>query len=319
MIYFYTWARNRIIAAKNQIQSHFLSRQSEQGLFVFRDMENDTLEDIRQAALWLSFFSPKKLIILDGFPLNIGEKFSQSLEKEQQIIHILETTRSDTDTLILCLSEKPDKRSKIYKDLLKISTKHEDLTLEKTEDIFSYFSQKFSENIDSWAIQKLILYKSNDPGKIEQEIKKFLITQEHIDSQMVWEHIMPEYEQSIFLFIDSILLKNSKEVFHIFKNLQNHSSFYPLYQSILANLRIFVYIFLLKNQKKNKNEITDILWLWKRSFLVDKNHRTNSRELTQLYEDLISIDKNMKTGQYPSSEESFLFTEIENALIQFLK
>jgi len=93
------------------------------------------------------------------------------------------------------------------------------------------------------------------------EIDKLRITKEYISTQDINTVIIPEFEESIFVFIDTLLSKNKQKLFSEFQNLLSFSNMYALYQSILANLRVFLYIEFLKSQKKSSQQIGDILKL----------------------------------------------------------
>jgi hypothetical protein len=72
---------------------------------------------------------------------------------------------------------------------------------------------------------------------------------------------MPEFEESIFVFIDTLLQRDAVKIFSELNNLVTYSNLYAIYQSIVANLRVFLYIEFLKSQKKSPKEIGDILKL----------------------------------------------------------
>ena len=72
---------------------------------------------------------------------------------------------------------------------------------------------------------------------------------------------MPEFEESIFVFIDTLLQRDARKIFIELKNLIEFSNLYAIYQSIIANLRIFLYIEYLKHKKISPKEIGDILKL----------------------------------------------------------
>jgi hypothetical protein len=75
------------------------------------------------------------------------------------------------------------------------------------------------------------------------------------------EHIIPEFEESIFVFIDTLLQRDAAKIFSELDNLITYSNLYTIYQSIVANLRVFLYIELLKSKKIAPKEIGDILKL----------------------------------------------------------
>jgi DNA polymerase III delta subunit len=130
--------------------------------------------------------------------------------------------------------------------------------------------------------------------KAQHEIDKLSITKEFIFLKDIETYIIPEFEESIFVFIDTILAKDTQKIFSEFRNLLDFSNLYALYQSLIANLRIFVYIEYLKSQKKSQSQIADILKLGNRQFLIGKRHASKFKDIQKLYTDLLDFDKNMK-------------------------
>jgi hypothetical protein len=105
---------------------------------------------------------------------------------------------------------------------------------------------------------------------------------------------MPEFEESIFAFIDTLLQRDASKIFSELDNLINYSNLYAIYQSILANLRVFLYIEFLKSQKTSPKDIGDILKLGNRAFLISKSHKCSHNSISALYINLLDFDKNMK-------------------------
>jgi DNA polymerase III delta subunit len=97
--------------------------------------------------------------------------------------------------------------------------------------------------------------------KCISDIEKLLIAHHTIDSQLIEAIIIPEFEESLFVFIDMLLQKNRKKIFSELKNLLTFSNFYAVYQGIIANLRVFLYIELLKSHKNSSQEISQGLKL----------------------------------------------------------
>jgi hypothetical protein len=84
----------------------------------------------------------------------------------------------------------------------------------------------------------------------------------------------------------------------------------------LANLRANIFILKLKKEWKNASNISQILNLWNRTFLVNKSYFISYEKLLNLFINLGLLDKKMKSGNMIWTEdEDFLF-ELENVLLQ---
>lgn len=262
----------------------------------------------------MSFFQEKKLIILD---LELGIKDAKKVEKIDFILKLLENNIPEWN-IVLVISIDPDKRSKQYKTLNKIAEVKE-FIIKDSSDSFQILKQKFNWKISDSAIQKLIIYKSNNIDKIASEIEKLLITIEYIEVKHITDNIYPELEESIFQFIDDILNKNviwAKSKLNI---ILNDTSIYAFYNNLLANLRTNIFIWELKSQRKSPNEISQILDLWNKKFLINKSYRINFILLKQFYLDLISLDKKMKSWKMIWTEEKDFQLEFENVLVKIGK
>ena len=153
------------------------------------------------------------------------------------------------EVLVVFLSESPDKRTIGYKTLSKLADVKK-FSVEWENEVYQILSKKYWSYIEPQAIQTLIHLKGWDLQKSISEIDKLRITKEYISTQDINTVIIPEFEESIFVFIDTLLSKNKQKLFSEFQNLLSFSNMYALYQSILANLRVFLYIEFLKSQKK---------------------------------------------------------------------
>ena len=123
-------------------------------------------------------------------------------------------------------------------------------------------------------------------------------------------------EESIFQIIDLVLNKQIPEAVNKINIILNETNIFAFYNNLLSNLRTSLFILKLKQEKKTQSEISKILDLWNRSFLIGKNYKINFNELKNLYINLVNIDKNLKTWKLVSSEEEDIKFEIEKYLIK---
>lgn len=256
---------------------------------------------------WRSLFSEKRLIFID----NILQDESLS---ETILSHIDETPE---DTILVIMVENPDKRKSHYKKLAKTATLKEFIS-ENEGIIFQTLQSRYTSKINSEALKYLITLKWGNIEKCIGEIEKLLILYPTIEKHHVETYITAEYEESIFVFIDALIAKNPKKIFSDFQTLLNHSNIYSLYHSILANLRVFLYISFLQSKGKSQQEISQILNLWNRAFLINKPRKANFNEIQILFQELLRIDGNMKSGKLPFSQEQDFCKSMEQVFIEYL-
>lgn len=264
-------------------------------------------------SFWL--FWSKRLVIIESFPFSWERQFAWANEIEKKILDCLE--HIPEDIIVIFAAANPDKRKAAFKSINKVS-EIKDFSISSYDEIYNLLSQKYSQKIRSEALKKLIFLKWESYEKSLWEIEKLLISHDSITSELVEENVRPEFEQSIFIFIDEILNKDSKKIFSSLHTLLNNSNIYALHQSIVANLRVFLYINFLKETGKTAG-ISDVLSLWKRSFLLNKRYKANFWDIKKLYDDLLSFDKHMKTWKFLSSDEAYLIQQLEKGFINYLQ
>ncbi len=316
MIYLFT-GNNRYLIQKEWLKwkKAFSEKFSAENIIHISSLESASKDVLSEAFFARSLFSEKRMVIIDGFPYSSERQFSWASDVESFILESL--PKAGEEIIIVFLSENPDKRKAWYKSLSKLAEVKE-FSLANDEDVSAYLRNKYKNCIDANALSKVNYLKGWDLHKCISEIDKLLINHEHISLGLVNENIIAEYEQSIFVFIDTLLSKNKKNIFIDLENLFHFSDVYAVYQSILANIRIFLYIEYLKSQRKSSKEIADILKLWNRQFLINKSHNTKITDLKNLYENLLGFDKNMKFWKFVSSDPADMQDELKKIIIDFL-
>ena len=158
-------------------------------------------------------------------------------------------------------------------------------------------------------------YKSWNISKIFSELDKLLITLDYIDIKEIEEYISPELEESVFVVVDDILNKNINSAISKIDTILNDTNIYAFYNNLLANLRTSLYISKLKNMQINNSKIWELLSLWNRSFLINKNYKINISKLSSLYIWLVNLDKKMKSWKMIWTEEKDFKYEFERVLL----
>lgn len=306
MLYFFTWNSDFLI--KDQVKAwkqRFVSKFWEFNLIHIKNIDTVDNNFLTLNITSTSFLSEKKLVIID-----LDEKISE--EKQEFLIKIL--SNIPESNIILINWVNPDKRSKFYKELVKISDLKEYNTKDDS-DIHSFLKNKYWNNITSSWINTIIKYKSGNLNKIISEIDKLFILYEKIDSKEIIENIVPELEESIFQIIDEILNNNINNTINKIDTILNDTNIYAFYNNLIANLRTTIYISKFKNLNITNPQITSALNLWNRAFLINKNYKINHNKLIKLYTNLVNIDKKMKSWKLNGTEESDFKFELERVLL----
>ncbi len=315
MIYLFTWNNDFLIREKTRKWKNlFIEKHWDFNLVHIKNIEEVDGNFLSENLLAQSFFAWKKLIIIDGVPASASSK-SKDLASKQEILMKLIDKVPD-DNIVLFSSSSPDKRSKFYKYLIKIADKKEEFNTASDDDVVSHLSRTYNGQASRGAINTLVRYKWGNMEKSMRELEKLLITQDFIEEMSIKQHISPELEESIFTLIDNLMNLRSKDLFEWIETILENTNMYLFYNSLLANLRVNMYIYHLKDMWISDMRIGNILNLWRRSFLVGKRYKIKFDKLNKLYINLINLDKKMKSWKMIENDDNAFKTELQTILLQ---
>lgn len=321
MLYLFTW--NSDFLVKNQMSSWktmFIEKHGDFNISHFKNLSEIDKNTITSTLTSTAFMWGKKLVIIDDLPGKPKDKKEIEEFLEEMIDLIPE------ENIVLFNSVNPDKRSKLYKKIKKI-WEIKEFPIKDENDVLNLVKSKY-KNISPQAIKLITKYKAQNLDKIFMELEKLSINYDFIDVTQIEENIIPELEESIFQFIDDLLNLRLTEALKKMKIILEQTNIYAFYNNLIANLRVQVYIELLKTSPQpspqgegvatrlNPNKISEILWLWNRSFLVNKNYRIWFEKLEVFYINLVNLDKKMKTWSMIWSEEEVFTSEIERCILK---
>ena len=306
-IYLFTWNSDFLLNdAISKWKKQFSDKYWEINLSHYKDLNIVDKNILKSEALSTSFFSEKKLIII-----NLNNDLDEDFENF--LLSILD--KKDENTIIIFNFLSPDKRKKFYKNLVKISEIKE-FDIKDENDIKKIILSRFWNIIDNDAIDLIIKYKAKNIKKIFSEIEKLSIMNNQIKKEDIEKNIVPELEESIFDIVNLLLNKEKIESIKRIDILLNEVNIYQFYNSLLSNLRVTVYIQKLKKYNIPQSEIWKILNLWNRRFLIEKNYKIKYDELSKFFINLVKIDKKMKTWKLISSDEDSIRYEIEKNILK---
>ncbi len=326
MIYLFTWNSDFLVKEKvKSWKDHFISKYWDFNIIHIKNIETVDNNFLTLNITSTSFLAEKKLIIIDIETKNekndiiknnwkTNQKEENLNQKEELLIKLLSNIPEDNIILINIIN--PDKRTKFYKFLLKVAEIKEFNT--NNENLFSLISNKYKNKISTTALNTLITYKSYNLSKIISEIEKLLIIFDYIDKKEIVENIIPELEVSIFLIIDDLFNKNLLEAIKKINITLDDTNIYAFYNNLLANIRTNIYIYHLKYLWKKTAEISQILDLQKRSFLIDKKYKISYNELKKFYIRLLNVDKKMKSWNLIWTQDSDFKYELENVILKIV-
>lgn len=315
MIYFFTGNNRYLIRQEiTRWKQWYIQKYSESSLSHITSLQKVELQELRETLLWRSFLSEHRLVIIEDFPFSTEKVFAWASDMEDFLLSQLEYIPDEN--IVIFASVSPDKRGSAYKKLQKLS-EVKLFNLENTQDAEAHLRKLYSQVIEREALSELLTYTWGNYELARSEIEKLLLTRETISKADIVAHVIPSFDVSIFVLIEAILQKNTQKIFEHLAVILENSNYYALTQSLLANLRIHIYIDLLKLKKIPAREIGEILTLWNKAFLIGKNHKATYWELKQLFFDIIQLDTHMKQGKLFSSDPEDMISELEKVFLRY--
>ena len=120
MLYLFTGNNRYLIQQEAQKwKKAFWEKYGVENVVYITNLENISEDFLLENMLSQSLFSPKRLVLIDGFPFSGERAFSWASELEKTILENIE--KIPEDILVVFLSENPDKRKTAYKKLSKLA------------------------------------------------------------------------------------------------------------------------------------------------------------------------------------------------------
>ena len=316
MIYLFHWERELVGREVDRWVFWFWQKYSQMNIIKIKTPSDYDINFYTQNFLWGSFFDEKKLIILYDFPVNIWEKDEKILKLQNSFLDLLQ--KKDENNIVVFYNTSIDKRSKIYKKIQEIG-EIKDFSIKDENDIKNMINNLYNSQISSQALSKLIELKKQNFSLIKQEIDKLLISRDFIDLKDL-SFVSLELDDNIFEIINLLLNKKITQSINKIRELNEVlDNFYLLFNSLSSNLRVYFYIFKLKELGYSQKEIVDILNLWKRAFIISRTWIIEDKTFFELYEKIINIDSQMKTWKLIWSDKEDLMFELEKRILYTVK
>lgn len=244
----------------------------------------------------LPFLSDKRLVLVKDF-LDLGKE-----DKQKQIASAIENT-PDFCLLIFQENEVPKKTNPIYKKISKIGTLQEFKTLSPSE-ITKWITDKAKkENIKISFFTANYLTQQCGPElwTISNELDKLALFSngQEITKEMIDDICIPSLTSSIFKLTDEVAQKNAKASLRTFRILKDSGQeLNGIFFMLVRHFRILTQVEELVRKGESAAEITKKLK--QHPFVIQKTstqaRNFNSEKLVEIYEEMLAIDKGVKTG-----------------------
>lgn len=321
-VFLFTW--DNIYTLRLELwkwKSSFVEKYWEDGLFVFNS-ENWDKWLINQALYAGGLFVSKKLVIIEGIPKDMSQDSGFSQDKIEDFFSDFEVNQKYlmSDTTLIFVSYKPDKRTRIYKWLSE-NVQVKNFSLYREAQLKAFVKEKMSplsissDNID-YFVEKVwsdMFRLSSEIEKLRYVVKDWDVSKEQIDLYCFWL-----VEENAFVIFDQLFISPIFAV-QTLENMQKEGKdrnaiLWPL----LWNLRVILSIIDCRNQGiMDSKQIASDTWL--SPFVVAKSikninmYLTHQVSMRNLFRRIINIEYLIKTGKYP---DAYFWLSVKRAFLE---
>ena len=180
----------------------FAEKNGSESIFVF-NRENWDYGQIKQTIFSGGFFVTNKLIILEWVPLDTDKWNAIKADDIEKIADDIMNYPLPSEVLLVCISYKPDKRSRFYKRLDSNATV-KPFPLLNERELPAFVSQEWKDlNFSSVVVDSLIKKVWNDQFRLASEIDKLRYWKKYYEKEITPEIV----DEVCFWMIDEDVFK----------------------------------------------------------------------------------------------------------------
>lgn len=272
------------------------------------DMKNQTIDEVVAEAETLPFFGDQRLVFVENPYFLTSEKVSNGLK--QNINLLIDYLKSPLETTVFVFFapyEKLDERKKITKQIKKAAVMIDVKRLSENDvrQYLLHILENSSFSMDRNAINLFLRLTDFDLSKMMRELDKLLLygygqRQPQISVKEVKQLVPKTLKHNIFDMTQYILSGNIEKALQLFQDLINQGKkTIEINAILLSQFRLFIQIkFLMKIGYKQVN-ISETLKIhpYRVKLAMQKVRRFDEWKLIQLFDQLVEIDYQIKSGQ----------------------
>ena len=321
-IYLFMWENTYALTKElKRWKDWFAEKNGSESIFVF-NRENWDYGQIKQTIFSWGFFVTSKLIILEWIPLDTEKSNAIKADEIEKLAEDIMKYSLPSEVLLICVSYKPDKRSRFYKRFDGNATVKLFKLLDERE-LPIFVSQEWKDlNLSSAAVDALIKKVWNDQFRLASEVDKLRyrkqyyskdITPEVVDQVCFWM-----IDEDVFKLLDLAITKPEAAVKSIQSMQDSGIDWNALNGSFAWGLRNYLLVLdyaahwitdskqIASELKQNPRAIMNITK--KLSLLREKKNL-----IKNLFKSIVDIDYDIKNGN--AQPENYFFT-IKKVILQ---
>lgn len=269
----------------------------------YLDSSKLDFQEFKNRIQQVSIFNEKKLIILLNQPFANIELKQKFLEEEKKY-NFLTKIASSSDIVLFYEKGEVSKKDPFF-IFLKQHSKSQEFQLLTGQKLKKWIEDSFKiqqSKIEPRAIQLLIDFVGNDLWRLSNEIKKLISYQkdELIKVDDVLLLVKPKIDLNIFNTIDAIAIKDKKTALNLLhSHIEKGDSLPYLFSMIVYQFRNLLIIKdLIESGRPNHLLLKETKL---HPYVVQKTYKQAQRftflELSKIYQKILQIDTNIKTGK----------------------
>lgn len=291
-------------------KTSFLDKYGEHGLF---DFASDSLDfsQLQNALMSGGMFATKKLVIIRGIPLDSTPHNKAKAADIDRCLQLLEwfIASQDTETIVVCISYKPDKRTKSYKWFVSNAQLKEFPFLDDKQKT-AYIQQQLWTALTTEQQASLLANCGSDLGHLMHEcdkIKHYMsyhqlttLTDEQLDTITRWA-----VSSNNFALLDYLYTDTKKSIELITRAQQAGEDMFQFLGMLYRGVKITINVL-----NMHENGLTDAKQLAStlkaHPFVISKQLKllpqikAKKTAIFQLYSDILQLDFEIKSGILPA-------------------
>ncbi len=304
-------------------KTNFLKKYGEHGLFDFAS-DNLQIEQLQNALMSGGFFSTKKLVIIRGIPLDSTPHNKAKSSEIDRCLPLLTSfqANNDAETIVVCISYKPDKRTKAYKWFTTHAEIKEFPLLDEKQKI-AFVQQQLGSLLTHAQQIDLVMNCGSGLWMLAEECKKLshyatyhqlsVFSDEQLARIVSWS-----ISSNNFAILDNLYIDTKKSIALITQAQQAGEDPFQFLGSLYSGVKTTINIINLAEQGITDGKLIASK-LKAHPFVVSKQlkllpqTKAKKNAIFQLYNDIVQLDYEIKTWILPAE---WFWLAIKQAIVK---
>ena len=318
-IYLFTWENAYTLTKElKRWKDGFAQKNGSESVFVF-NRENWDYGQIKQTIFSGGFFVTNKLIVLEWMPLDTDKSNAIKVDEIEKIAGDVMSYSIPSEVLLVCVSYKPDKRSRFYKRLEGNATVKSFQLLNESE-LSTFVSQEWKDlDLSKMVIDALIRKVWNDQFRLASEIDKLRYRKQYYSKQITPE-VVDEVcfwmiDEDVFKFLDLVVTNPESAIKSIQFIQEGGMDWNVLNGSLVWWLRNYLFVLdyvdcWIKDSKQIATELKQNPWVI--TNIIKKLPILNEKKylIKTLFKNIVDIDYDIKNGNLQPRSYFFMIKKV---------